>query len=202
MSLEFLVTALIVVLMPGTGALYTVSMGLTRGPRAAVLAALGCTLGIVPHIFAAMAGLAALLSRSAEAFAIVQWAGVAYLLYMAVTMLRGSGGIGVSAEPAGAGLRIIARAVFINLFNPKLSLFFLAFLPQFVSPQAPDALARMTLDSLVFMGLTAAVFILYGLFAARLRRHVIDRPKVLAWISRAFAAGFLGMGVKLALAER
>ena len=203
MELGFVLTSLIVVISPGTGVLYTVATGLSSGPRASVVAALGCTLGIVPHMAAAIAGLAALLSASALAFESFKYLGVAYLLYMGWNTLRERGGLHVDdGAPSRRSSQVILSAIAVNLLNPKLSIFFLAFLPQFVDAAAPDRLARMLALSLVFMLMTFVVFVGYGLFAAAIRRHVISRPHVVAWMRRCFAAAFVALGVKLALAER
>ena len=188
---------------PGTGVLYTVATGLSSGPRASVVAALGCTLGIVPHMAAAIAGLAALLYASALAFESFKYLGVAYLLYMGWNTLRERGGLHVDERtPSRKSSQVILSAIAVNLLNPKLSIFFLAFLPQFVDAAAPDRVARMLTLSLVFMLMTFVVFVGYGLFAAAIRRHVISRPHVVAWMRRCFAAAFVALGVKLALAER
>ena len=203
MELGFLLTSLIVVVSPGTGVLYTVATGLSSGPRASVVAAFGCTLGIVPHMAAAIAGLAALLYASALAFETLKYLGVAYLLYMGWNMLRERGGLHVDeGAPRRKSSQVILSAIAVNLLNPKLSIFFLAFLPQFVDATAPDRVARMLMLSLVFMVMTFVVFVGYGLFAAAIRRHVISRPRVMAWMRRSFAAAFVALGVKLALAER
>lgn len=203
MSPEFLLTALIVVASPGTGVLVTLAAGLSRGTRAAIVAAIGCTLGIVPHMVAAITGLAALLHASAIAFQIIKYAGVAYLLYMAWMTLREHGALRVDMEevPRSDG-QVIWSAVLVNVLNPKLSIFFFAFLPQFVVAAETHPLGRMLELSLVFMVMTFAVFVLYGVFAAAMRRHVISRPRVLAWMRRAFAAAFVALGAKLALAQR
>jgi threonine/homoserine/homoserine lactone efflux protein len=202
-SIEFLVTSLIVIVSPGTGVLYTLAAGLARGSRASVVAAFGCTLGIVPHMAAAVMGLAALLHTSALAFQALKYLGVAYLLYMAWSALREHGALRVQAEVgARSAMQVTVTAILINILNPKLSIFFLAFLPQFVTVDEPHPLARMLMLSFVFMLLTFIVFVGYGLFAASIRNHVISRPRVLAWMRRAFAAAFVALGAKLAFAER
>ena len=201
-SPEFLVTALIVVISPGTGVLYTLATGLSRGGKASIVAAFGCTLGIVPHMAAAILGLAALLHTSAIAFQTLKYAGVAYLLYMAWMTLKESGALSVEKQPLRSNLQVIVHAILINILNPKLTIFFFAFLPQFVPADAGDALPLMLELSAVFMLLTFVVFVGYGLFAAAIRTHVISRPKVLAWMRRTFAAAFVVLGAKLAIAER
>ena len=203
MSIEFLVTSLIVVVAPGIGVLFTMAVGLSRGARASVVAAFGCTLGILPHIVAAVTGLAAVLHASALAFQTLKYLGVAYLLYMAWMTLKERGALRVeAAEDRRSSLRIIVDAVLANVLNPKLSIFFLAFLPQFVAAGEARPLARMLELSGVFMLLTFVVFIGYGVFAAWIRRHVISRPNVLVWMRRAFAGAFVALGARLALAER
>jgi threonine/homoserine/homoserine lactone efflux protein len=203
LSIEFLVTSLIVIVSPGTGVLFTLASGLSRGSRASVIAAFGCTLGIVPHMAAAILGLAALLHTSALAFQVFKYLGVAYLLYMAWSALRERGALRVETEVgARSAIQVTTTAILINILNPKLSIFFLAFLPQFVSADEPHPLSRMLVLSAAFMLLTFVVFVGYGLFAAAIRNHVISRPRVLTWMRRTFAAAFVALGARLALAER
>jgi threonine/homoserine/homoserine lactone efflux protein len=203
MSIEFLITSLIVVASPGTGVLFTLAAGLSRGSRASIVAAFGCTLGIVPHMAAAVMGLAALLHTSALAFQILKYLGVAYLLYMALSTLQERGALRVEQEiGARSAAHVIVSAILINILNPKLSIFFLAFLPQFVSADEAHPLARMLELSGVFMLLTFVVFAVYGVFAAAVRDQVISRPRVLTWLRRTFAGAFAALGAKLALADR
>jgi threonine/homoserine/homoserine lactone efflux protein len=207
MTLSFLITSLIVIVSPGTGVLYTLAAALTRGARAGVAAALGCTLGIVPHMSAAMLGLAAVLHASALAFAALKWLGVIYLLYMAWQALRERGAPNVDGPVDGcldarSTRRVIVTGFLINILNPKLSIFFLAFLPQFIAVDEAHALMRMLQLSAAFMAMTFAVFVVYGLFAASVRDRVIGRPRVMTWLRRAVAGGFAALGVRLALAER
>ena len=203
MTIEFFITTLIIVASPGTGVLFTLAAGLSRGARASVLAAFACTLGIVPHLAAAVTGLAALLHTSAVAFEVLKYLGVAYLIYMAWATLREKGALSVEADaaPRSAG-KVIVSGILINILNPKLSIFFFAFLPQFVPAGDAEALPRMLELSSVFMALTFVVFAIYGVFSAAVRQHVIGRPAVLLWMRRTFAAAFLALGVKLALTER
>jgi threonine/homoserine/homoserine lactone efflux protein len=202
-SIEFLMTSLVVIISPGTGVIYTLAAGLSRGSRASVIAAFGCTLGIVPHILAAITGLAALLHASALAFQTLKYVGVGYLILMAWHALRDHGTIEVEPQnDARSAPEIVISAILVNILNPKLSIFFLAFLPQFVSADEPHFLAQMLMLSGVFMLMTFAVFVGYGLFATAIRSHVISRPRVLTWMRRAFATAFLTLGIKLALTDR
>ncbi|CAN7276988.1 LysE family translocator [Bosea sp. LjRoot237] len=203
MSPEFLLTSLIIVASPGTGAIYTIAAGLARGAKASVLASFACTLGIVPHLLAAMMGLAALLHASALAFEIVKYAGVAYLLWMAWQTLKEQGALSVETKAdKRSAWRVLVDGIAINVLNPKLSIFFVAFLPQFIAANEASPMARMLELSGVFMAMTFIVFALYGLFAAAMRDKVVSRPAVMAWLRRTFAAAFVALGVKLALTER
>jgi threonine/homoserine/homoserine lactone efflux protein len=203
MSISFLLTSLIVIASPGTGVLYTLAAALTRGSRASVAAAFGCTLGIVPHMCAAMLGLAAVLHTSALAFAALKWLGVLYLLYMAWQALRQRGALAVDASvDARSARKVIVTGFLINILNPKLSIFFLAFLPQFVAVGEGHPLLAMLQLSAAFMAMTFMVFVVYGLFAASVRDRIVTRPKVMTWLRRAFAGGFAALGVRLPLAER
>jgi threonine/homoserine/homoserine lactone efflux protein len=203
MSLAFLITSLIVVASPGTGVLYTLASALTRGGRASIAAAFGCTLGIVPHMLAAMLGLAAILHTSALAFAALKWLGVLYLLYMAWGSLRETGALAIDErQSTRSHARVIVTGILVNILNPKLSIFFFAFLPQFIEANEAHVLARMLELSGAFMAMTFAVFVLYGLFAAAVREKVVSRPVVMTWMRRAFACGFAGLGARLAFADR
>ncbi|MCM0679132.1 LysE family translocator [Micromonospora phytophila] len=202
MTIAFLVTTLVVVVTPGAGVIFTLSAGLTGGRRASLVAAFGCTVGIVPHLAAAVTGLAALLRSSAPAFHLLKYLGVAYLLYLAWATLRDRDAIAVRPQVAPrSAARVIGSAVLMNLLNPKVTIFFVAFLPQFVPPDAPDALPRMLGLSAVFMLATLVVFSGYGLCAAAVRRHVLDRPRVTDWLRRGFAGSFLALGLLLARAD-
>ncbi|MCB1419339.1 MAG: LysE family translocator [Notoacmeibacter sp.] len=203
MSVEFLVTSLIVILLPGTGVLYTLAIALGRGFRASVAAAFGCTIGIVPSALASIAGLAAIFHSSALAFQAIKYAGVAYLLYLAWTMVKAGGALDLREDRSEMSLtRTAIAGALINTLNPKLSFFFLAFLPQFVDVNDPRATLSMLLLAGVFMVLTFMVFVGYGATASLARRHVIARPGVMAWVRRSFAATFALLGLKLALTSR
>ncbi len=203
MGIEFLITSFIIVISPGTGVVYTLATGLARGAKASVAAATGCTIGIIPHMAAAIGGLAAILHTSALAFHTFKYVGVAYLLYMAWNALREKGSLNVEDDGGEKSLmQVTITAILINILNPKLSIFFLAFLPQFVSGAEPQPLMRMLSLSGVFMAMTFVVFVAYGLFAASVRNHVISRPRILTWMRRTFAGAFVALGVKLALADR
>ncbi|RNM12955.1 LysE family translocator [Nocardioides pocheonensis] len=203
MSTGFLVTALVIVATPGTGALFTIAAGLARGTRASILAAFACTLGTVPHLVAAITGLAALLHASGVAFEAVKYAGVAYLLWMAWSTWRDTGALRVEDVPrAGSRRSVILSGVTVNLLNPKLTIFFFAFLPQFVPAGSPGATARMLALSAVFMLMTFAVFAGYGATAALLRDRVLSRPRLVDRIRKAFAASFAVLGARLAVESR
>jgi threonine/homoserine/homoserine lactone efflux protein len=200
---EFLITSLIVVLIPGTGVIYTVSTGLIQGRRASIYAALGCTAGIVPHLLATVLGLAAVMHTSALAFQVLKYAGVAYLFYVAWATWRDTSAFAVDgslAKTSASGL--VVKAFLLNILNPKLTIFFLAFLPQFVAPDASQPLAQLMLLSAVFMAMTFVVFVVYGFLAHAFRRAVIGSARVQGWLRYSFAAAFAGLGARLALSDK
>lgn len=203
-SYEYLLTSLIVVLIPGTGVIFTISAALVHGRRAALYAALGCTAGILPHLLATVLGLAALLHASALAFQLLKFAGVAYLFYIAVMTWRDRRTI-VADDQAGvpgSGTGLALKAFLLNILNPKLTIFFLAFLPQFVDSTHGAPLPQLALLSAIFMLMTFVVFVFYGLLAHAFRRTVIEAPRVQDWLRRGFAGVFAGLGIHLALSER
>lgn len=200
---EFLLTSLIVVLIPGTGVVFTISTGIAQGARGSFFAALGCTAGIIPHLLATVLGLAAVMHTSAVAFQLLKYAGVAYLLYLAYATWRDRSELVVEDAPKrGSAIGLVVKAFLLNILNPKLTIFFLAFLPQFVAPDAASPLAQLLGLSSVFMAMTFAVFVVYGLLAHTFRRSVIDSPRVQTWLRRGFAAAFAGLGAQLAVSER
>jgi threonine/homoserine/homoserine lactone efflux protein len=203
MSVAFFLTTLVIVATPGTGVLFTVAAGLSRGARASIVAAIGCTLGVVPHMVAAIAGLAALLNASAVAFQTLKYAGVAYLLYLAWQTWRDPTPLEVDQQAAPQSVwQVIRTAVLINLLNPKLTIFFFAFLPQFVHPGEQGATRHLVGLRLVFMVVTFVVFAIYGYFAAGMRRFVLGRPRVVAWVRRTFAASYVLLAGRLAVQDR
>lgn len=202
-SVEFWITSLIVVLLPGTGVIFTVSTGLTSGRRSSIFAALGCTAGIVPHLVASVFGLAAILHASSVAFQTLKYLGVIYLAYLAWTMWRESGVLEFDNAPREKGpIKTTVTAFLINILNPKLSIFFLAFLPQFVPQNSASPIYYMLLLSAIFMAMTLAVFVMYGLFADFVRSYVSGSPRLVKWIQRVFSGIFVAMGVKLATVDR
>jgi len=203
MSIAFLLTTFVIVATPGTGALFTIWAGLSRGARSSIVAAIGCTLGVIPHMIAAITGLAALLNASAIAFETIKYLGVAYLLFLAWQTWRDRTSLEIDEKAAPqSAWKVIRRAVLINVLNPKLTIFFFAFLPQFVATDQPGAAVHMIGLSLVFMAVTFVVFALYGLFAAGMRTYVISRPRVVTWMRRTFAATYVLLAGRLALQER
>ena len=202
MTIEFWLTTLVIVATPGTGALYTIAAGISRGTRASIIAAVGCTLGILPHMLAAITGLAALLHTSAVAFQVLKYAGVAYLLYLAYKTFRDRSPMNVEDAAPISAWKVIYQAVLINVLNPKLTIFFFAFLPQFVSTTDPNSVLTMLALSAMFMLVTFVVFAIYGVFAAAFRRHVISRPRVVTWMRRGFAATYMVLAARLAVPER
>ena len=206
-TLEFLITSLVIVLIPGTGVVFTISAGIAQGRRASVYAAIGCTAGIVPHLLATVLGLAAVMHTSALAFQVLKYAGVAYLLYLALMTWRDKTAFAIESDSAARSAKsLMINAVLLNILNPKLTIFFLAFLPQFVEPAGelsrPSPLTQMLVLSAVFMAMTFFVFVAYGFLAHAFRQTVIESPRVQAWLRRSFASAFAALGANLALSER
>ena len=199
-STEFLVTALVVVLVPGTGVIYTVSTGLFAGRRASVLAAVGSTLGIVPHLAAATLGLSAVLHAGAEAFQVLRLAGVAYLLWLAWGMWWATGAFSLRDEgqAARSDRAVVVRGAAINLLNPKLTIFFFAFLPQFLTTGSSTTLQMVGLSA-IFMAMTLAVFLVYGALASQVRDRVVGSPTAIRRLQRGFAGVFAVAGLRLAV---
>ncbi|MDL4861172.1 LysE family translocator [Halomonas elongata] len=202
-SIEFLITSLIVVLVPGAGVVCTVTAGLTQGRVASIYTALGCTAGIVPHLLATVLGLAAIMHTSALAFQVLKFAGVAYLLYLAYATWRDRSAFALDGNvPRSGAPSLIIKAMLINSLNPKLTIFFMAFLPQFVVPGAAPGLLQLLGLSAVFMAMTFLVFVGYGCLAHAFRRGVVESPRVQAWLRRGFSGAFAGLGIQLALSDR
>lgn len=199
MTPEFLLTTLVVCLAPGIGVVYTLSVAIGGGARAGLLAALGCTVCTAIHLGLAMAGLAAVLHTSAVLFQAIKFAGIAYLLWMAWSTLKGGGALDIRPVGRSPAARIVWRGVLLNLLNPKLPLFFLAFLPQFVPAGTNAAGAAIVELGLAFVAMTFLTFAVYALAAGWMRTAIVDSPRAMLWLRRAFAASFAGLGARLAL---
>jgi threonine/homoserine/homoserine lactone efflux protein len=200
---EFLLTSLIVVLVPGTGVVYTVSTGITQGRRASVYAALGCTAGILPHLLATILGLAAVMHASALAFQVLKIAGVAYLFYLAFLTWRDRAAFAIDGSVSKTSMTgLVVKAFLLNILNPKLTIFFLAFLPQFVDPASASPLSDLLLLSAVFMAMTFVMFVAYGWLAHAFRRFVIESERVQDALRCGFAAAFAALGARLATSDR
>ena len=203
-SMEFLLTSLILVLIPGTGVIYTISTGIFLGVRASFAAALGCTLGILPSMLASIFGLAVILHTSALAFEVIKFIGVAYLLYLAWSIWKDSGEMQLEnkQELKVNLLQVALKGCLINVLNPKLTIFFLAFLPQFISSSVGSVTSQMLLLGGIFMAMTFFIFILYGMLASKVRQYLIGSSKITKYLQQTFAASFALLGVKLALTDR
>lgn len=206
-SAEFLMTSLIVVLIPGTGVIYTISTGLFKGSNASVYAAIGCTLGIIPHLLASVFGLAALMHLSSVGFQVIKFVGVVYLLYLAWSMWRETGALNIPSDKGAATeiapkTDIVLKGFLINVLNPKLSVFFLAFLPQFLSVASPRPEVELLLLSAVFMLMTLCVFVIYGVLAHKASELVLRSELIMRVVQRGFATTFALLGAKLAFTER
>lgn len=204
--LLFIAAGWLLNLTPGPDVLYIVSNALRSGTRAGIVAGLGITAGCFVHVFAAAVGVGALLAASATAFTVLKWVGAAYLLWMGVRLLL------ARAPQAAADLAALAstqpaslRAVFLggfwtNVLNPKVAIFFLAFVPQFIAPEAPNKALAFVLLGVLFNLNSIPVNSGWALAAAWMaRRRSVQRG--LYWLDRAAGLMFVGFGVRLALAD-
>lgn len=201
--LYFLTASVALSLAPGPDNLFVVAQGVSRGRRPAVAAAWGMCSGITVHTTAAALGLSALLYSSSLAFQVVKYAGALYLLYLAYAALRDSGtpltAAGSTIVPLTALFR---RGFFMNVLNPKVALFFVAFLPQFVAPDAGDAGLQMFALGLIFMAQAAVVFTIIAVGAGAVGHYLLQRPgaaRALSWMA---AAVFASLALRLALVRR
>lgn len=202
-SLDFFITALVVVLMPGTGVIYTINTGITHKARYGIAAAVGCTLGIIPHLIACILGLSALMNLSAKVFSTIKMIGAIYLGYLAIKTWMHAGEAELGEHETELGLITTAqKGIVINLLNPKLTIFFFSFLPQFIPENAKNTVYYMILLSLMFMIMTLIVFILYGLLASQASRIIRKNKKIMKTIERGFACIFAGLAMKLAFEEK
>lgn len=203
--LSFLATSLIVVVIPGTGVVYSISTAMSAGWQRGSLAAVGCTLGIVPHLLAASVGLSGVMQAGAEVFEVVRWVGVVYLAYLGFGMIRSAGGVAEMADGASesvSAVSTIRRGVVLNVLNPKLTIFFFAFLPQFLVSPPTLFDPRLLGLSAVFMAMTLAVFLAYAAFASAVRQRVLAAPRLLRRIERSLGVVLLGFAARLAVADR
>ncbi len=198
----FILAGLLLNLTPGPDVLYIVSSGVRGGWRGGAVAALGITAGCCVHIVAATLGVSALVAASATAFTVLKWIGAAYLLYMGVRMLlsrKAPVAQGVVATQAAVPLRkVFLQGFWTNALNPKVALFFLAFLPQFIHPGAANTTWTFLLLGLVFNINALPINLGYGLGAAWLAGRVGALRRGMAWLERGAGALFIYFGVRLA----
>ncbi len=203
LSTEFFLTSLVVVLVPGTGVIYTVSTGLVHRWKASIVAAFGCTAGILPHLAVSILGLSAILHMSALVYQVLKLAGALYLLYLAWGMWRDTGSLKLDQSSKDMNPRqLVLKGILINILNPKLTLFFFAFLPLFVSPDAVSPTKEMVGLSAIFMGMTFIIFALYGILASGISKYLVNSPKAIRGMQRSFALIFVGLAAKLALSKQ
>ena len=207
MSVEFVLTSFVVAAIPGTGVVYTIASSIGGGWRRGLFATIGCTLGVVPHLLAAMLGLSGVMQTGSVVYETVRWVGVAYLVYMGISMIRQGDVLELDDDArhdaAGSMIRVVRRGILLNLLNPKLTLlFFFAFLPQFLD--TPPALldARLIGLGAVFMFATFVVFVGYAYASAVMRDLVLSVPAVRRWLHRCLGSLLVGFAARLAIADR
>jgi threonine/homoserine/homoserine lactone efflux protein len=206
--LVFIAAGWLLNLTPGPDVLYIVSSALKSGVRAGMVAALGIVSGCFVHVFAAALGVGALLATSATAFTVLKWAGAAYLMWMGVKLLLAKGGgspivpAGVSAEVAAVDLwRVYRQGFLTNVLNPKVALFFLAFVPQFIAPGTEDKVTVFLLLGLLFNLNSLPINFGYAWLAGWASRRVGAVQRAMHWMDRAAGVMFIGFGLRLAMSD-
>ena len=189
--------------MPGAGSIYTISTGIFSGWRSSIAAAFGCTAGIIPHLIFSLLVISSVYEYNKDAFQAIKYIGAVYLFYLAYSILKESrvSEFLEDTDPKKNRIKIIRNAVFINLFNPKLSIFFLSFLPLFIPLESEFPMLQYTFLSIIFMLMTLIVFIIYGLFAHNVSKYIKQYKVLYIWIQRAFAIIFIILGAKLLIME-
>ena len=204
--LLFIAAGLLLNLTPGPDVLYIVTHALRQGARAGSVAALGITAGCFVHIFAAAVGVSALMAASATAFTVLKWMGAAYLVYVGLRMLLSRAPSGMVLDGASAAAAVPLKTIFLrgfwtNALNPKVALFFLAFLPQFIGPAVEHKALAFLLLGLLFNFNGLWVNIGWALAAAWLASRVSAVQKTMHWLDRIAGAMFVGFGLKLAFTD-
>ncbi len=203
--LSYLVAALIVIASPGPDSLNSLAIGLSRGRREGVAYALGVGVGCLTHTVWAMLGISAVVAASATLFNVIKWIGVAYLVWLGIQSLRSKGSIAAlgNAPPTGSALQRFRQGVLTNALNPKVMLFFLAFLPQFVDPQHGAAVIwQLGLMGLTFTVITALAYSALAWSAGSVGARLIKQPRIALWLERATGIVFIAMAARLAFADR
>ena len=197
----FCAAVFVLALTPGPDIIYVLTRGLSQGRKAAVFAAIGFNLGIIVHTLAAALGISALLRASALAFGLVKWAGAAYLIYIGIKTLRDRSGFAAGRSAPISSGRILRETIVANVLNPKVALFFLAFLPQFGNADHGSPALQMVLLGLLFMGVSFPVFCLVALFSGVIGDRLRSNPRYSDWLRRAAGTVLVGLGLRLALLE-
>lgn len=201
-TLNFLVTSFIIILIPGTGVTYTISTGITKGKRASIFAALGCTIGIIPHLCISIALSSFIINMSNNSFFILKLIDAIYLLYLGIGMIRSKTNFDLinnkSEEKVGT---IIRSGILINLLNPKLTLFFFSFLPQYAKSINDNYITECFLYGFTFMIVTLLVFIGYGLLAGISNNFFMNSPKRISYLQKIFGIIFIVFATQLAFSS-
>ncbi|HEX3759790.1 MAG TPA: LysE family translocator [Kofleriaceae bacterium] len=197
----FIAAGLLLNVTPGPDMLFVLATGSDAGPRTGARAAAGIGVGSVVHTIAATVGLSQVLATSAAAFAVVKYVGAAYLVYLGLAALLRRAGDREPVEPPPVVSHVFRRAIVTNVLNPKVALFFLAFVPQFVSVERGNVALQFALLGLTFCTTGTAVNLLVGLASGRIARVLRERRSVKRVLDRVVGAVFIALGIRLALAE-
>lgn len=200
--LYFLMASMALTIAPGPDNIFVMTQGITRGRKPAIVTALGMCSGISVHTIAAAFGISAVFYSSAVAFNMVKYAGAAYLLYLAYRTMKERSAVTFSGADDRNGSALFKRGFIMNVLNPKVALFFLAFLPQFVTPDARYFPLQMLLLGFIFMVQAVIIFCLIGYFSGSIGRFLLSRPEVARRLDWLTAGVFASLGIRLAFAER
>jgi len=198
----FLGASVALTIAPGPDNIFVLTQGIARGRKAAIITALGMCSGISVHTTAAAFGISALFYSSAIAFNLVKYAGAAYLLWLACKTLKKRSAVSLAAADDRSSMTLFKRGFIMNVLNPKVAMFFLAFLPQFVSPDADYFALQMLLLGFMFMSQAVLIFTLIGFFSGSIGNFILARPEIARRFDWLTAGIFTSLGIKLALTER
>lgn len=200
----FLTAAFLLNLSPGPDMAFILGQTARGGTKAGFSAMFGIWSGAFVHVIFAALGLSAILATSATAFSVVKWVGAAYLIWLGIQALRSKGGIHASTEGASPKslARVYQQGVLIDVLNPKVAIFFLAFLPQFVEPGAGPVSAQLFLHGTLIIAVAALVEPPLIILGGRLTDYLSRNAQVSRWMDRGLGALFVGLGIKLAASDR
>ena len=201
--LAFIGASVILTLMPGPDIIFVITLSITQGKKSGILTALGLVTGLIVHTTAAALGLSIILYESALAFQIVKYLGAAYLIYLGIIAIRerNKNALQINRNAKYENKKLYRRGILMNILNPKVSLFFLAFLPQFVSADSSNVSLEMMFLGIIFMVQAIIVFTIVSILAHKLSEKIVKNPKVVKVINWVKASVFLIIGIQIAISD-